>query len=197
MVQQVKSKESVNTFFFYCIYILKYANIKMGDSMKKKGFTLVELLAVIVVLGIILVIVAYSVLKNLNDSKEKAKYMAAKDIVSIAVAYIEEHDSTLTYNGKNVKGVKVNDLIIDPEANDNSDRILESNVTNPKNGKANNLVTMDRSGNEQTYEIDDNQLVIVGDSYMEQAGYKPQKNSLGHLYYSFNGYVYILGPEDE
>ena len=53
----------------------------------KKGFTLIELLAVIVVLAIILVIAGTSVINSINDSKEKAKYMAAKEIVSMAEAY--------------------------------------------------------------------------------------------------------------
>ena len=53
----------------------------------ENGFTLIELLAVIVILGIIMVIATTNVLKNINDSKEKAKYMAAKEIVENAEAY--------------------------------------------------------------------------------------------------------------
>ena len=63
--------------------------MKIGDNMKRNenGFTLIELLAVIVILGIIMVIATTNVLKNINDSKEKAKYMAAKEIVENAEAY--------------------------------------------------------------------------------------------------------------
>ena len=39
--------------------------------MKKRGFTLVELLAVIVVIGLILVIVVPRVLKNIDEEKNR------------------------------------------------------------------------------------------------------------------------------
>ncbi len=88
----------------------------------KNGFTLIELLAVIVILGIIMVIATTNVLKNINDSKEKAKYMAAKEIVENAEAYFAIN-SNATY-------VTINDL------ND----YLESDATNPKTGD-NDLLT--------------------------------------------------------
>lgn len=88
----------------------------------ENGFTLIELLAVIVILGIIMVIATTNVLKNINDSKEKAKYMAAKEIVENAEAYFAIN-SNATY-------VTINDL------ND----YLESDATNPKTGD-NDLLT--------------------------------------------------------
>lgn len=88
----------------------------------KNGFTLIELLAVIVILGIIMVIATTNVLKNINDSKEKAKYMAAKEIVENAEAYFAIN-SNATY-------VTINDL----------KDYLESDTTNPKTGE-NDLLT--------------------------------------------------------
>jgi len=98
--------------------------MKIGDNMKrnKNGFTLIELLAVIVILGIIMVIATTNVLKNINDSKEKAKYMAAKEIVENAEAYFAIN-SNATY-------VTINDL----------KDYLESDATNPKTGD-NDLLT--------------------------------------------------------
>lgn len=83
----------------------------------KRGFTLIELLAVIVVLAIILTIATTSVIKNINDSKEKAKYIAAKDIVTIAEAYfvVNGSETSVTIEG-------LSDY-------------LEQDVTNPKNGE--------------------------------------------------------------
>ena len=103
--------------------------MKIGDNMKKNenGFTLIELLAVIVILGIIMVIATTSVLKNINDSKEKAKYTAAKEIVGNAEAYFAIN-SNVTY-------VTINDL----------KDYLESDATNPKTGY-NDLLT---EGNDQ------------------------------------------------
>ncbi len=54
----------------------------------KKGFTLMELLAVIVILGIIMFIVARSVIESVNQSKLKVRFLAAKEIAEIADAYI-------------------------------------------------------------------------------------------------------------
>jgi prepilin-type N-terminal cleavage/methylation domain-containing protein len=98
--------------------------MKIGDNMKKdkNGFTLIELLAVIVILGIIMVIATTSVLKNINDSKEKSKYTAAKEIVEISEAYFAIN-SDVTF-------VTINDL----------KDYLESDATNPKTGD-NDLLT--------------------------------------------------------
>lgn len=87
----------------------------------KKGFTLVELLAVIVILGIIMVIATKSVMDSVNESRKKTKYMAAKEIVEIAAAYME-------VEGSDEKGcVLVVDMI--------NKSYLESNATNPETGK--------------------------------------------------------------
>lgn len=98
--------------------------MKIGDNMKrnKNGFTLIELLAVIVILGIIMVIATTNVLKNINDSKEKAKYMAAKEIVENAEAYFAINS--------NATDVTINTL----------KDYLESDATNPKTGD-NDLLT--------------------------------------------------------
>ena len=88
----------------------------------KNGFTLIELLAVIVILGIIMTIATTNVLKNIRDSREKTKYMAAKEIVGNAEAYFAIN-SNETY-------VTINDL----------KDYLESDATNPKTGD-NDLLT--------------------------------------------------------
>lgn len=88
----------------------------------KNGFTLIELLAVIVILGIIMTIATTNVLKNIRDSREKTKYMAAKEIVGNAEAYFAIN-SDVTY-------VTIDDL----------KDYLESDATNPKTGD-NDLLT--------------------------------------------------------
>lgn len=88
----------------------------------KRGFTLIELLAVIVVLAIIITIATGSVISSINKSKEKAKFIAAKEIVEIAQAYMEEND----VNVVTVKELK--------DAN-----YLEDDATNPMTGNNNDL----------------------------------------------------------
>lgn len=87
--------------------------------MKKnnKGFTLIELLAVIVILAIILVIASTNVIKSINDSKERAKYTAAKEIVQMSEAYFATNGSKTS--------VKISEL----------SAYLESDATNPKTGE--------------------------------------------------------------
>ena len=131
--------------------------------MKKnnKGFTLIELLAVIVVLSIILTIATTAVLKTIKDSKEKAKYIAAKEIVDIAEAYFATNSSATD--------VTINDL---------SD-YLQSDATNPATGE-NDLL------NNGT-----NQKVCKSTSYSSnnQNGYEisSYESSNG---YEFDGYWY-------
>ena len=84
----------------------------------KKGFTLVELLAVIVVLAVILVIAGTNVSKSIEDTRNKAKFMAAKEIVEIASAFMYENS---------LDEVSVTTLI--------GAGYLESDVTNPKTGE--------------------------------------------------------------
>lgn len=100
----------------------------------KKGFTLVELLAVIVVLSIILVVATTSVYKYINDSKEKTRYMAAKEIVEIAEAYFAinpciDDESECSVSIKDLKGY------------------LEDDATNPETGK--NDLFLNRNEEEQ------------------------------------------------
>jgi len=157
----------------------------------KKGFTLIELLAVIVILGVIIAIAGYSVLKNINDSKNKTKYIAAKEIVEIAGAYIES-EIGLSQIGDNETSacIKVTDML--------RNGYLEGNVTNPKTGKnysnaseenslERQLVCQSFTSEQEEYtffeeDIDDHQFYIYG----ETNSITPTK------YYKFNGYIYVL-----
>ena len=94
--------------------------LRQGDYMnrKNKGFTLVELLAVIVILGIVLTIATTSILKSKKDTIQKTKYIAAKEIVEIAEAYMRAN---------NKDSVNVEELC--------EKDYLESKVTDPLTGK--------------------------------------------------------------
>lgn len=124
----------------------------------KKGFTLIELLAVIVILGVILAIAGTAVVRSINDSREKAKYTAAREIVDIASAYMA---------AERVDGncVSVSDMI--------NDDYLEDDVTNPLTGEnisgsddvSNQKVCKEESQAQDDYELQE-------DSYYSFDGYK-------------------------
>ena len=89
---------------------------------KKNGFTLIELMAVIVILSIVLILVTKNVIGAKKDSEEKAKYIAAKEIVKIAEVYFANNSCATDVTIENIK------------------EYLESDATNPKTGK-NDLLT--------------------------------------------------------
>lgn len=67
----------------------------------KKGFTLVELLGVIVILGIIGLIVTPLVLGTINDSEENVNEMQVETIKRAAKNYANAHVFTLCSDGVN------------------------------------------------------------------------------------------------
>lgn len=126
---------------------------------KKEGFTLIELLAVIVVLAIIMVIAVPNVISSINSSKDKAKYIAAKEIVEIAEVYFATNNITGDNNCVSV---------------DVLENYLESDVTNPETGEnisgiselQNQQVCISSNTTEQSYyKINDNQYFFDGYTY--------------------------------
>ena len=80
--------------------------------MKKTGFTLVELLAVIVLLSITITIVIVKVDKNIKNSKELGNKMQIETIESAGQLYVVEHRSSLSnINQKKVDTVSIETLI--------------------------------------------------------------------------------------
>lgn len=120
-----------------------------------KGFTLIELLAVIVVLSIILTIATTAVLKTIKDSKEKAKYIAAKEIVDIAEAYFATHSGD---------EVKVVDLCKE---------YMEKDATNPATGEniescddfGNQTIKKSNEGKQSDYKLKDEKYLFDGYVY--------------------------------
>lgn len=89
--------------------------------MKNKGFTLAELLAVLVVLGIIATIIVPSVTRQVNKTREKLCVVQYENILNSARAYGTEHitelgsGKTITLNelinGGYISGEKLKDPI--------------------------------------------------------------------------------------
>lgn len=120
----------------------------------KKGFTLIELLGVITILGIIMVIATSAVGKVIENSKIKARYIAAEEITNIAMAYME------TEGGESVS---VQDL--------KDDGYLEDDVTNPSASDpqlsfSNQIITKDDTVLKQDgYELQGNCYKFDGYKY--------------------------------
>ena len=85
--------------------------------MKKRGFTLVELLAVIVVIGVILVIVVPRVLKNIDEEKKSAFISSAKALIrKVEYDYMDNED----FDYVSLKTFNINDISMSNYDIDNS-----------------------------------------------------------------------------
>ena len=67
--------------------------IKKNYSNKKSGFTLIEILAVIIILGILVIVAIPSVTRLVGDSRKSAYVKTAKELINGAIAKV--NDSTL------------------------------------------------------------------------------------------------------
>ena len=68
----------------------------MGDSMNNKGFTLVELLGVIVVLAIVISVAFFSVNKIREDELKRIVEVKIGQIEQAAILYAQDNPSILT-----------------------------------------------------------------------------------------------------
>lgn len=88
--------------------------MKESDNNMKKinGFTLVELLAVIIILCITVTIVVVKVDKNIKEASEFGNEMQIENIESAALIYADEYTSSLTnLKSKNVDTITISTLI--------------------------------------------------------------------------------------
>ena len=101
--------------FFYVIIII-------GDSMKR-GFTLVELLALLILLGVVSLIAIPSIGKILNRSREKARESTKNELIKAAKNYYADNIRELPDDGSHKclsvseieeSGYISNDDIVDP-----------------------------------------------------------------------------------
>lgn len=72
------------------------------EQNSQKGFTLVELLAVIVILAIILIIAVPGVLTIIDNSRKDSLVSTAKTIKDAARLYITTEDSTAVNDGQTI-----------------------------------------------------------------------------------------------
>ena len=130
----------------------------------KKGFTLVELLGVLVVLGLISVIIVPKVIDSITTSKESAYQTQVETIENAAKKYGISNDLLYPKEGEK-KYIAVKDLIAVGELSDKE-------IINPKTGnKINGYVLVEYNSGYQQYEytyveeIDENTLGAMGPTY--------------------------------
>ena len=90
----------------------------------KKGFTLIELIMVIVVIGIVAMIAIQSVTKRIVDSKERAYNIEVNNIKSAAKKYMLENQKVDEYH--------LNTLCINISTLQNKGYLEKGNIRNPK-----------------------------------------------------------------
>lgn len=146
---------------------------------KRKGFTLVELLAVIVLLGIIGAIATPTINKIINSSKEKALIAAEKLIISAAKSWASINPKELPKRG--VKLVEIQSLIDDNYIeNDDIEKITNEEYTT--------MCVKIRSNSKYSsydYEITDCQDNLNEDCFIYET-----KEENGHHYSEITGYYF-------
>ena len=80
--------------------------------MKKNAFTLIELLAVIIILGLTVTLVVVRVEKNIKDTKKLANAMQIKMIEDAALLMSTDYQDELTkLNSKNIETITLQTLV--------------------------------------------------------------------------------------
>ena len=171
----------------------------------KKGFTLVELLGVLVVLGLISVIIVPKVIDSITTSKESAYQTQVETIENAAKKYGISNDLLYPKEGEK-KYIAVKDLIAVGELSDKE-------IINPKTGnKMNGYVLVEYNSDYQQYEytyveeIDKNTLGAMGPTYEVKDPTKwttsknvtiiyPKGNGKYEYEFTFKGIVEIGGHE--
>lgn len=152
-------------YFFFCAKILK------GDNMKK-GFTLVELLAVMVVLGLLVLLVVPEVLVVMNSSKQRLFELQVKNIELAAKNWAADNPGLLPSESGDSVTIFLSNLkiggFIDPDI---SNPLTNSQFPNDM------VIEIKRIGNSFTYTA----LTDTGEDFGELDYDKPTIVLLGAL----------------
>lgn len=117
----------------------------------KKGFTLVELLAVIVILSVISMLVFPNVIKIINQSKENLYQSQLRDIENVAKNFSIEHPELLDAN-------RINATYVTLDALKQSGYLEVDKINNPKNGQEMNgciKIQYNESNNQYNYNYEE------------------------------------------
>lgn len=107
------------------IISMNYMKYIWRDSMSKRAFTLVELLAVIVILGLIALLTVPVVDRIMKDNREKADNVNVDTILNAAYDYIQQNPSKLPDNTNGATSTFKLEVLI-------NEGILKEGIINPK-----------------------------------------------------------------
>lgn len=117
--------------------------------MKNEGYTLIELLAILVILGVIIMISVPSITGVINSSKDQLYDEQVRILENAARTYMSENSTLLPDDG-NSEFVKIKDLIDDGI-------ISEDKIKNPKkNQYFEGCIKVTNTNNKFTYIYQDN-----------------------------------------
>lgn len=120
--------------------------------MNKKGLTIVELLAVLVVIGLIAVVIFPVVTDNITDSQNKTEEVQKESMKEAAQSYIAENiGKTISFTSEdNNEEISLKTLI--------DEGFLTGEYKNPKTGKEydllNSKVIVTKDDNSYTYVVE-------------------------------------------
>lgn len=136
--------------------------MKIGDGMKK-GFTLVELLAVITIIGVVALIVFPKIINSIKQSKEDLYQIQVHDIESAGKKWATDHLDFLDSNHLNATGVSLDTLI-------ESNYFQKNNVQDPRNKeKMNGCIQISYNETNQQYQyqyIEDTCQKVIANGYI-------------------------------
>lgn len=78
--------------------------------MNKKGFTLVEVLAVITILAIVVAIITPSISRILKENKNNKYQLTEQTIIDYMNIYNKDHEETIWSNNNNTYQLEINTL---------------------------------------------------------------------------------------
>lgn len=134
---------------------------------KKRGFTLVELLAVLVIIAVILLLITPQILKKINDSKSSLYDTQMEEIKKAARVYMSNLniDNTMTISlGELKKAGLVDKDIKDPTTGELLDDCLLVTVTKVEE---NYMYTIDDKTNLNCKKSEKYTLILIGNSTVE------------------------------
>lgn len=118
--------------------------------MNKKGITLIELLAVLVVMGLLATIVFVSVGGILGTSKDNTNSVQNKSIKEAAKMYLADNIDTIDFENETSVDITLSTLV--------QNGYLTGTLKDNKSGKEYDLyestVTITKDGNSYTYTLD-------------------------------------------